>query len=69
MLETIMEQYKLDEINYETIIQLSAEDMSALQKALDTANRKINRRNTFLYIISGAAIAETIALVTLIAIK
>lgn len=68
-LEKLVERYQLDEVDYETALQLSADDMSALQKEIHKLNKKVNRRNTLLYILSGVAVAETVVLVSVFATR
>lgn len=68
-LEDLMARYIEDELTYEKALQLSAEDLSTLQKAVNTLQKKVNRKNTFLYIFGGAALGELIALITLASLK
>lgn len=68
-LENLKEQYRLDEADYEEFISLSAEELNTLNTKLTKAEKKVQRRNTIIYILSGAVVAETIALVAIISLR
>lgn len=68
-LEKIKEQYRLDEADYEEFIELSTEELNEFAKKLNKLEGKIKRKNTFIYILSGAVLAETLALVAVFAVK
>ena len=68
-LEKLKEQYRLDEADYEEFIALSVEELNTLNTKLTKAEKKVHRRNTIIYILSGAAVAETIALVAIISLR
>ncbi len=61
-LEKILTRYQLDELEYETALELSAEDMSRMQKDLNKMLKKVKRRNTWLYLLGGVTLAETLTL-------
>lgn len=68
-LEKLKEQYQLDEVTYEELLQLSAEDMSRLQKSLTKVERKLKSRNGWLYGIGGFALAELVTIIGMVTIK
>jgi hypothetical protein len=68
-LERILKRHRLDDLNYESALELSAQDLSKLQNALFKIERKLNRKNAWLYVFGGLLIAETISVATLIALR
>jgi len=68
MINRLLARYQMDEVDYETALQLSADDLSALQKALYKCQKKLKRRNVWIYILAGTTLAETLTLVALFAI-
>jgi DNA-binding transcriptional MerR regulator len=68
-MERLKEQYRLDEATYEELLELSAEELSELAKRLNRTEKKVQRRNSWLYALGGIVAAETITLAVLIGLK
>jgi uncharacterized protein YeaO (DUF488 family) len=68
-LEKLKEQYRLDEASYEEFIELSVDELNTLDKKLQRAEKKIKRRNMWLYIASGIIAAETVVIAAVIAAR
>jgi hypothetical protein len=67
-LEKIKEQYRLDEADYEEFIALSVEELNTISKKLKKAEKKIQRKNMWLYIFGGIIAAETITIAAVFAV-
>lgn len=67
-LEKIKEQYRLDEADYEAFIALSVEELNTISNKLNKAERKVQRKNMWLYIFGGIIAAETIVIATAFAV-
>lgn len=68
-MKQLIAMYQMDEMDYEKALELSAEDMSAISKKLSQAQRKVKRKNMWMYILGGGLLAETAVLAGLIITK
>jgi uncharacterized protein YeaO (DUF488 family) len=67
-LEKLKEQYRIDEASYEEFIELSVDELNTLDKKLQRLDKKVKRRNMWLYIAGGIIAAETVVIVAAFAV-
>jgi hypothetical protein len=68
MLEKLLKRHQLDDLDYEKALELAANDLSALSKINHDLERKVKRKNSWIYALVSFGLAEAISIAMLAAL-